>query len=482
VTPSTTRPAQEPTASVAAAPSEGADALAAAVQGVVLLPGDDGFAAECSPYNLAVHHEPALVVGAASPGDVQAAVRFAGRHGLPLAVMATGHQASVSADGAVLVTTSRMDDVVVDPVRRTARVGAGVRWQAVVDAAAEHGLAALNGSSPAVGVVGYTLGGGLSPTLGRLHGWAGDHVRTVDVVTADGQLHHLENTGEDSPDADLLWGLLAAKSNVGVVTALEFDLFPVTHLQAGGLFFAGEHAAAVLAAYADLAATAPDEVTTSVALTRFPPLPFLPDFLSGTFAVHVRFSLLGDAATADALLAPLRGCAPVVLDTVAELPYRDNASIHADPVDPAPFFQRTVLLRELTPASLAGLVDLFGPDSDCPAHIVELRQLGGALSATPDGPHAAGQREAAHALCVFVIGMPGDTSAASAWTDRAFQRLEPHSAPGSYMNFVAGWATDADDVRRAYPPAVYDRLQRVKTAYDPTNLFRLNHNVPPLSA
>lgn len=458
---------------------DGLDALVGAVDGQVLLPGDDGYAAECSPYNLAVAHAPAVVVGAASAADVQAAVLFAARRGLPVAVMATGHQGSLSTDGAVLVTTRRMDEVSVDPVRRTVRVGAGVRWQAVVDAAAEHGLAPLNGSSPLVGVVGYTLGGGLSPTMGRAHGWASDHVTALDVVTADGRLHHLENR-PDSPDADLLWGLLASKSNVGIVTALEFGLFPVTHLHAGGLFFAGEHAGAVLSAYADLTANAPDELTTSIALTRFPPLPFLPDFLSGKFAVHVRFSLLGDAATADALLAPLRGCAPVVLDTVAEIPYRENAAIHNDPVDPAPFVQRTVLLREFTPGSLADLVDLFGPDSDCPAHIVELRQLGGALATNPDLPYAAAHHDAAFALCVFVIG-PAQAGEASAWTDRAFRRLEPHSAPGTYANFVAAWDTDPEDVRRAYLPETFARAQRVKATYDPQNLFRLNHNVLPRS-
>jgi FAD/FMN-containing dehydrogenase len=458
---------------------DGLDALVAAVAGQVLLPGDDGYAAECSPYNLAVAHRPAVVVGAAGAADVQAAVRFAARNDLPVAVMATGHQASLSADGAVLVTTGRMDAVSIDPDRRTARVGAGVRWQAVVDAAAEHGLAPLNGSSPLVGVVGYTLGGGLSPTMGRAHGWASDHVTALDVVTADGRLHHLDNRGEESPDADLLWGLLASKSNVGIVTSLEFGLFPVTHLHAGGLFFAGEHAPAVLAAYADLTATAPDELTTSVGLLRFPPLPSLPEFLRGTFAVHVRVSLLGDAATADALLAPLRACAPAIVDTVTDMPYAENASIHADPVDPAPFVQRTLLLRDLTPESLGDLVDLFGPDSDCPAHIVELRHLGGALSTTADLPYAAAQREAAFALCVFVIGPPEAGGAASSWIDRAFDRLLPHSAPGTYANFVAAWDTDPEDVRRAYLPEVFARAQRVKATYDPTNLFRLNHNILP---
>src|ERR1700728_703489 len=178
-----------------------ARALRTAVDGIVLIPADDAYAVECGTYNLAAPRRPAVVVGAANSSDVSSAVRFGLEQGLPVGVMATGHGAAVPADGAVLVTTRRMNAVSVDPVARTARAEAGVRWQQVIDAAAPYGLAPLSGSSPLVGVVGYTLGRGLSPISGRAHDYAANHVQAIDIVTANGRLTRL--TAER--DADLFW-------------------------------------------------------------------------------------------------------------------------------------------------------------------------------------------------------------------------------------------------------------------------------------
>ncbi|MGA4727001.1 FAD-binding protein [Micromonospora taraxaci] len=183
--------------------------LAAQTIGPVLLPGDERYDVECASYNLAIAQRPALVVGATSAADVQAAVRFAADQGLPVAVLATGHSALPSA-GALLITTRRMDTVVVDVAARTARIEAGVRWQQVVDAAAEHGLAPLSGAAPTVGVVGYTLGGGLSP-IGRTFGFAADHVeafqghltRLVQAIqpwSTGGRFVNLLGAGDATPD------------------------------------------------------------------------------------------------------------------------------------------------------------------------------------------------------------------------------------------------------------------------------------------
>ena len=301
--------------------------LARRVAGVVLLPGQQGYAEECAMYNPAVPNTPAVVVGAGGASDVQAALAFAEAHDLAVTVMNTGHTSAVAGDRTLLITTRRMDEVTVDASARRARVGAGVRWQQVVDAAAPHGLAPLNGSSPLVGVVGYTLGGGLSATMGRLHGWASDHVTALDVVTADGIVRHAD--GETEPE--LFWALRGSKSNLGVVTAIEFELFPVTQLHGGVLIFPGDHAEAVLRAYADLTAQAPNELTTSIAFMRLPDLPVFPEPLRGKFTVHVRVSFLGSADDAATLLKALRAGAPVMIDTVADMPYTNFAAIYSDP-------------------------------------------------------------------------------------------------------------------------------------------------------
>lgn len=254
------------------------DGLAKSVDGPVLTPGSAAYDEEVTGFNRSVTHRPAVVMGAASEADVVTAVRFAHAHGLALAVLSTGHGPSVGAtDDTLLITTRRMSRVTVDPERMTARVQAGVRFGQLVDATAAHGLAPLSGSSPGVGVVGCTLGGGASLTMGRAYGWACDHVTAMEVVTADGAAHHV------SPDhePDLFGALLGGKSNFGVVTAMEFGLFPVTRLYAGALFFSGDDAREVLEAYARFVAAAPDEMTSGIAFLDFPPLPELPPFLQG---------------------------------------------------------------------------------------------------------------------------------------------------------------------------------------------------------
>ncbi|MDX3360813.1 nuclear transport factor 2 family protein [Streptomyces griseoaurantiacus] len=447
--------------------------LAAQITGPVLGPEDEGFADECAPFNLSVTHHPYVVVGAANSTDVQVAVRFAAQRQLPVAVLATGHQATVPADDAVLITTHRMARVDIDPAARTAHVTAGVRWQQVIDAAVPFGLAPLNGSSPLVGVVGYTLGGGLSPTMGRAHGWAADHVTSLEAVTADGALRHVDAASEP----DLFWALRGGKSNFGVVTAMEFALFPVARLWAGGLFFDGADAAAVLHAYARVTADAPDELSSSIALLRLPALPGVPAFLADRFAVHVRISYLGPAAEAAELVAPLRAAAPVLVDTLGPMPYASFAQIHNDPADPAPFMERTAMLRSLTAEAVEELLAGAGPTADCPAHFVELRHLGGALARSAD--NAVGHRDAAFALWVVGVGAPDAFTAMNAYADTLLQRMRPWSTGGRYLNFMAAQDTGVSDVSAAYDEADHHRLRSIKRRFDPHNLFRLNHNIPP---
>jgi len=452
-------------------------ALRKEASGPVLTPGDESYAAEGATYNLAFPHHPAVIVGATSPEDVQAAVRFAAAHGLPAAVLATGHQAIMPADGAVLITTSRMAAVRVDPRARTARIAAGTRWQQVIDAVTPHGLAPLNGSSPLVGVVGYTLGGGLSPTLGRAYGWAADHVRAIDVVTPDGVLRHVTPATEP----DLFWALRGGKSNFGAVTALETGLFPVERLYGGGLFFSGQHAERVLRAYREFTQTAPDEMATSVALLRLPPLPFVPEPLRGNFTIHVRFSYSGPAQDGARLVAPMRAAAPALIDTLGEMPYSRFAEIHSDPVDPAPFLERSAMLATFTPETVDTLIELAGPDADCPLAFVELRHLGGALSRPPAIPNAVGNRDAAFAFWIVAIGTPEDGATTMKYADIVLERLAPWSTGGKYLNFMSSEDASAEKTRPAYSGVDYGRLQAIKAEYDPANTFRLNHNIPPLA-
>ncbi|MGW3783528.1 FAD-binding oxidoreductase [Micromonospora chokoriensis] len=447
--------------------------LAAQTVGPVLLPGDERYDVECASYNLAIPQQPALVVGATNAADVQAAVRFAAGQGLPVAVLATGHSALPSA-GALLITTRRMDAVVVDVAARTARIEAGVRWQQVVDAAADHGLAPLNGAAPTVGAVGYTLGGGLSP-IGRTFGFAADHVHLIDVVTADGKLRTV--TATDEPE--LFWALRGGKGNFGVVTAMEFALVPVSRIYGGGLFFPGERAADVLKAWGRWTADVPDEVTSSVALLQLPPVPEVPEPLRGRLVAHIRIAYVGTAEDGERLIAPLRAIAPTLVDSVTEMPYRAVGSIHADPPTPIPFVDRSALLREFTPKLVDTIIAQAGPDTGSPLTVLEIRHLGGALDRRPEPTNAIDLRDAAFTFYAVAIGGPDQVEAFQGDLTRLIQAIQPWSTGGRFVNLLGAGDATPDGVAATYPPKTYQRLAAIKRSYDPTNVFRVNHNIAP---
>jgi FAD/FMN-containing dehydrogenase len=450
--------------------------LANAVAGPVLLCGDDGYAAECAVHNLHHPQEPAVAVGATSASDVQAAIHFARRNGMPVAVRSSGHQMVQPGSGAVLITTNRMDDITIDSTTRTARVGAGARWQPVIDVAAEPDLAPLSGSAPAVGVVGYTLGGGLSPLLGRRLGYAADHVVAIEIVTADGELRRVTAQSE----TDLFWALRGGKGNFGVVTALEFTLFPVTRYYGGGLYFSGHHLADVLHAWHGWVTEVPEEMTSSVAIQRLPADPALPEPLRGSFVVNVRIGFLGPAGEAEQLIAPLRAIGPTVLDTIAETPYAAMASLHADPVAPMPYYDRTTSLRELTPATVDTLVDLLGASSGCRLASVEIRALGGGFDRPPAAPDAIATRGVPYVVFGFGVGDIEQADLLRGQLAALVDGLAPWAAERLVINFLSpDEGTSPAQMRSIYGEEIYERLTTVKAAYDPTNMFRLNHNVAP---
>ncbi|WP_405984788.1 FAD-binding oxidoreductase [Streptomyces sp. NBC_00872] len=448
------------------------DALASQLTGSLFTPGDPGYTAEAVAFNLRSQHRPLLIVAAADHADVRAAVRFAAAHGLPVGVMATGHQPFPLADRFVLITTRGMGAVEIDAARRTARVEAGAVWGDVVEAARTAGLAPLNGSSPGVGVVGYVLGGGLSPVLGRKYGWAADHVSAIDVVTADGQLRHLT---EDS-EPELFRSMRGGRSNFGVVTSMEIGLFPVTSFYGGGIFYTAEHTAAVLHAYRDVVGRAPDELTCSVALLNFPPVPEVPEMLRGRFTVHVRIAFLGEAEEAEKLIAPFRTVAPALIDTTGEQPYSAFAAVHQDPTDPAPYEEQGTLLATLPGAAVDTVVARTGPHSGSPVTVLEIRHLGGALGESHVGASVVAAREARFTVWGATVGPPEVTGAGTEVMEALMAELRPWATGRTYQNF-ASRETTADDI---FAPEELERLRRIKKLYDPANLFRVNnHNIAP---
>ncbi|MGC5009344.1 FAD-binding oxidoreductase [Streptosporangium sp. DT93] len=448
------------------------DLLRRLVAGPVLCPGEEGYDEEVAGFNLAVRHRPVVAVGATRPEDVAEAVRFAGRLGLPVAVQATGHGALQAADGAVLINTSRMRGVDVDPGARTARIGAGCRWADVIARTTPYGLAPLSGSSSAVGAVGYTLGGGIGP-MARTFGFAADHVREITVVTADGTVR----VADADTEPDLFWGLRGGKGSLGVVTSMVVDLFPVSVLHGGGLYFGAEDTPAVLRAYRAWAATLPESATTSVAMLRVPPLPELPPQLRGRFVTHLRFAALGDSGEAEALLAPMRAVAEPIFGEVGRIPFAALDSVHRDPTEPMPTWERGALLRELGEDTVEALLAVAGPAADVPLVMVEVRQMGGALGREPRRPNAVGGRDAAFTVLVVGLAVPELLEAVPAVGGAVLDALAPWSTGGTTLNFH-GAALGAAELARAWPEKTLGRLAALKDRYDPDRMFRFGHVVP----
>jgi hypothetical protein len=440
------------------------DRLAHQVVGAVLDGDDPAAVAEAAGFNTAVTQRPSVVVAAQAPADVVAAVRFARETGRRVSVQATGHGASSAVEGAVLVTTSRLDDVRVDPVGRTARVGAGVRWRSVIDASVPHGLAPLSGSSSGVGVVGYTLGGGMGH-LARRCGFAADHVTAVELVTADGQARRVTALS----DPELFWAVRGGQGRFGIATALEFGLVPVPEFFGGAMVFGPADVERVLRAFAGWAPTLPEEVTTSVAVLRLPPVDSVPPPLRGVVSLALRFGFTGPAARGDELVAPMRRVADPLLDSIGPMSYAAVDGIHMDPTEPMPAVMRGGLLHSLPTDAVDALLAVAGPDVDVPLVMAELRLMGGALGRPADVPNAVAGREGAFSVAVVAPAPPPLVETAHAVTEGVLRALEPWSPGTSLVNFggyggVAGAAG-------AWSPEALDRLRRVKAAVDPDNVF-----------
>lgn len=428
------------------------------VRGSVLRRGDDALAGEVTGFQTADPHRPDVVVGALDAGDVVAAVRHGAAHDLPVAVTATGHGHTTGLTRGVVVTTGRMRGVTVDPAARTARVEAGARSADLVAAAAEHGLAPLSGSFPGVGVVGYTLGGGLG-LLGREFGWASDGLRSVEIVTADGVLARV------GPGDELFAALRGGRPAVGVVTAIVVGLVPVGSVVGGGLFLDAAEADRVLPVVRRLGEAAPDSLGVSVGVIPIPDLEAVPARIRGRTVLHVRL-VDTDGAAARAAEAVLREASPVLLGGLRELPWTESGSIFAEPEAPHAYEGTNVLVSTLSDAALGAVVAAARSASvEC---VVDVRRLGGALSRPADGPDAVSFREAG--WIVRVLSAVGEVPQAEMRAAHAAV-LAPVAdvTLGRMAGFVYGAAPAGD--AELCEPAVRELLARVREAVDPRGMF-----------
>lgn len=445
--------------------------LRSRVAGSVVTPQDPEYDDARRAWNLSFEHRPAVIVVAQSAADVAEALRFARSEGLGVAVQSTGHGVVRPADDALLLITSRMQTVRVDEATQTAWIEAGVKWGTVLEKTRAVGLAPLLGSSPDVGVMGYTLGGGMG-WLGRKYGLAADSVRYFEVVTADGHVLHASET----ENSDLFWGLRGGGGSLGVVTGMEIQLYPVTMVYGGSLMYPVTLAREVFARYRDWVQTAPDELTSSVAIMNFPPLPVMPEFLRGQTFVIVRGCYCGPVEQGEALLQSWRAWHTPFIDDFKAMPFSQVATISNDPLDPMPGLSTGAWLREVSDEVIDVLVQRVVGG---PVAFAEIRHAGGAIARVPADASAYSNREA-HFL-LQMVGMtptPEALSAVRHFTDDLKETIRPSLTGGVYMNFLEG-EESRQRIKDGYTPEKYARLAALKAKYDPENRLSYSFNIAP---
>ncbi|KRF01521.1 FAD-linked oxidase [Nocardioides sp. Soil777] len=444
-------------------PTADAEALRGLAGGAVHLPGDPLYDESRMPWNLQVDECPAAVAYPADAHEVARIVRAAAASGLRVAPQGTGHGAPPLAGrlgDAVLLRTSAMTGLRVDAASRTARAEAGVLWGDVIARAGKVGLAGMHMSSPGVGVVGSSLGGGVS-WYARQHGLQCSAITAVELVLADGTFVR----ATEDQDPDRLWAARGGHGGFGVVTALEFDLLPIRTVYAGMLAWDWRHAQRVLTAWGEWTADAPESVTSVARIFQVPDEEWMPPDIRGRRLVMLDAVAVGDAEAAARALAPLRALGPET-DTFAEVPAADIAHLQLDPQEPTAVYANSVLVHGLPPDAVDALIATAGPGSGSQLLFVELRQLGGAL-ARP-APRGGALDHLDGSFLVLGVGLDVGTGWSAVREDatRVLDSLAPWTSRASYLSMAYEAAA-----RRGWSPAAYERLHRIRRAADPNGLF-----------
>ncbi|MCL3860979.1 FAD-binding oxidoreductase [Actinotalea sp. K2] len=466
--PSTHRPADRGTPSSV---DHGAVAdLRTRLRGRVVEPGERDFEALTRVMAVDVTGRPALLARPTDAADVVEVLRFSRAAGLPLTVRSGGHGGAGhgTVDGGVVVDVRDLTSIDLDLASRTVWAGAGLTAGELTAATAEHGLAVGFGDTGSVGISGITLGGGVG-WLSRAHGLTIDNLLAAEVVTAAGEVLLVDDTSHP----ELFWALRGGGGNFGVVTRLRYRLRPVDGVVGGMLVLPATPE--VVAGFVAAAEAAPEELGCIMNVMTCPPLPFVPQELHGQLVVMGLLCFAGPEEDGAAALAPFRALAPPLADLVRPIPYPEMFP-PADPEYRPTAVSRTLMMRTVD-LDLARTILGHLEASDAPVRVVQVRALGGAIARVPaqDTAYAHRSSRLMTNVAAFYSG-PDDRPARAAWVAELSALLD-QGDPGLYVNFLGD--DGPDRVRAAYPGSTWDRLAAVKATYDPDNVFRRNHNVPP---
>jgi FAD/FMN-containing dehydrogenase len=452
--------------------------LQQALTGEVIRPGAESYDEARKIWNGAHDKRPALIVRCADTADVVRAVEFARSEGLLAAVRGGSHSIPgfSTCDGGIVIDLSPMKSVDVDPDARTARAGGGVTWGEFDAATQAHGLATTGGLISTTGLGGFTTGGGVG-WLMRAHGLACDNLLSAEVITADGQV--ITASADENPD--LHWGIRGGGGNFGILTSLEYRLHPVgPTVAAGPIFYPGDRVGEVLGFYRDFVDKVPDELTLLAEALTAPPAPFLPEEWHGKRLVALIGCYAGEAEAGLEAMQPMRELGDPVADLIGEMPYVEMQAL-VDALYPrgTRAYMKAGYLSALDDDAIETVARYH--QSAPPAAEIHIHQFGGAVARVEDDATAYGERQAPYILNVIALAhQPEGWEDNVEWAQRLYADMEPSLTGGAYINYLS--AEGADRVRAAYGEEKFARLQALKDQYDPTNLFRLNQNIPPSAA
>jgi FAD/FMN-containing dehydrogenase len=440
-------------------------AFQASVGGTMIRPGDANYDSARKTWNGMIDKHPGLIVRCTGVADVIAAVRFARDHDLLVAVRGGGHSLpglSVC-DGGMVIDLSPMKGMRVDPVRRIAVAQAGLTWGDYDRETQAFGLASTGGVISTTGIAGLTLGGGIG-WLMRKYGLACDHVRSVDLVTADGQFL----TASSAENADLFWGIRGGGGNFGIVTSFEYQLHPVGPVLAGMVLHPLDRAKDVLRFYRDFTPTAPDELTTYVFMLTSP---------EGVPAVALMCCYCGELSVGARVLQPLRKFGPPLADEIKPMPYPALQSLLDDAYPPGRYnYYKSHYISRISDELIDTMIDAFAKVPS-PMSALGFEQCGGAVRRVDVEATAFRHRDAAYDIAILGDWADPATSAANIqWVRHVAAVTEPFSTGGVYVNFLG--EEGEEQVKAAYG-SHFQRLVALKRQYDPTNFFHLNQNIKP---
>jgi FAD/FMN-containing dehydrogenase len=457
--------------------AEAVATLAAGFRGTLIQPGDPSYETARMVRNGLIDRSPAIVAQCHGTADVVAAVNFARENGLELSVRGGGHNVAGLAtnDGGIVIDLSEMRAVLVDPANRTAYAQGGATWGDIDRETQMFGLAAPGGLVSTTGIGGLTLQGGLG-WLRRKYGASVDNVKSVEIVTADGQVR----TASAKENPDLFWAVRGAGNNFGVVTRFEFQLHPVgPFVYAAAAFYSVDDAPKVLDAFRSFIKTTPDEATPFLTYYWVPPNPHFPEEHWGKPALISAIVYSGDPEEGERVLTPARQFAEPMIDLSGPYPYTVLQSMF-DPMFPVGwlYYWKSAYVNELSAELLETFMEL-GNTRPTPMTGLALWQMGGAFGRVPEDAMAFANRSAPFLATIEATWQdPADTERCIAWARDAWATLRRFGAGGLYPNF-AGFGEEKNELARAAFGSNYDRLVDLKTKYDPDNLFHINLNIPP---